>query len=445
MPRRYACLSLGTALALILAVSSATADEPIVGPTDEVRILLLSRLSGEVPNFEALARASPTVRSADEFDRADAVAAEVARLNELWSDFDEETAIQINLRGRLGEYDAGAGGFPLDVFAPGTFVGGSTPITYRNASDARIFPVPSDQGRDVVAQTDAGLRGVTVSVTLDRLAPSVVRAGAIEGRIAEVVVTGAVGDELGRYTPTFRELPDDNGGDLDADAVAGSIGETLSIPVAGSTWAEILPFLEAQPFVFGTGGNFSGVLFSIIDGELKTQRPLDQYRDLTLAFGPTEEAARTAFQQGTRRSFGFDAPRPFGALDCSTPGVVDRCGLLHLEKVGDVDILVEAVTAAELTGVRYDTEAATAPFDPAAIASMDRIETLVGYQEQELGGPGTTSAAAHLYYAGDLTNTPIPLHDPRAGYSDRISAKSMLWVVDGQGDRTIYVTRSSLP
>lgn len=445
MPRRYASLPLGTALAVILAVSSATADEPIINPTDEVRVLLLSKLSGEVPNFEAFARASPAVRAADEFDRADAVTAELARLNELWSSFDEETTIKINLRGRLGEYDAGAGGFPLDVFAPGTFVGGATPITYTNASAARIFPVPVEEARDMIGRTIAGARGVTVSVTLARLAPSVVRADALEGRIAEVVVTGAAGDELGRYVPTSRLVPSGVAERLDGDTVAGSIAETLSIPVAGSTWAEILPFLKAQSYVFGTGGNFSGVLFSLADGELKTQRPLDQYRDLTLAYGPTEEAARTAFEQGTRRSFGFDAPRPFGALDCSTPGVQDSCGLLRFEKVGDIDILVEAVTVAELTGVRYDTEAATAPFDQVAIASMERIETLVGYQEQELGGPGTTSAAAHLYYAGDLTNTPIPLHDPRAGYSDRISAKSMLWVVDGQGDRTIYVTRSSLP
>lgn len=153
----------------------------------------------------------------------------------------------------------------------------------------------------------------------------------------------------------------------------------------------------------------------------------------------------TAFQQGARRSFGFDTPRPFGGLDCTTPGVVDRCGLLRFEKIGDIDVLVEAVTVAELQGVRYDTEAATGPFEASAIASMDRIETLIGYQKEELGGQGTTSAAAHMYYAGDLANTAVPLHDPRAGYADRFSAKSMLWAVDGQGDRTIYVTRSSLP
>ena len=436
---------LGTALATLLLISPALADGPIVGPTDEARSLLLTKLSGGVPDFERLARQSPAVQRADEFDRAEVLSAEASRLNEVWSGFDDDTAIQVDLHGRLGEYDAAAGGFPLDVFAPGTFIGGATPIVYTNASAARIFPVRVEEGREMIGRTIAGARAVTVSVTLDRLAPSVVRAGALEGRVAEVVVTGAGGDELGRYAPASRAAPSEGDAGLDADAVAESIGETLSIPVAGATWAEVLPFLEAQHYVFGTGGNFSGVLFSMEDGVLETQRPLDQYRDLTLAFGPTEDAAMTAFQQGARSSFGFGTPRPFGGLDCTTPGVADRCGILRFEKIGDIDILVEAVAVAELQGVRYDTEAATALFDGAAIASMDRIETLTGYQREELGGQGTTSAAAHLYYAGDLANTAVPLHDPRAGYGDRLSAKTMLWAVDGQGDRTIYVTRSSLP
>ena len=440
-----ATVLLGTALATLLLISPALADSPIANPTDEVRSLLLTKMSGGVPDFESLARQSPRVQRADEFDRAEALAAEVSRLNRVWSEFDGETAIQIDLRGRLGEYDPAAGGFPLDVFAPGAYVGGLTPVFYTNASAARIFPVSVEEGREMIGRTVAGARGVTVSIVLDRLAPSVVRAGALEGRVAEVIVTGAGADELGRYVPASRAAPSEGEAGLDADAVAGSIAETLSIPVAGSTWADVLPFLEAQPFVLGTGGNFSGVLFSMEDGALETQRPLDQYRDLTLAFGPTEEAAMTAFRQGARRSFGFDTPRPFGGLDCTTPDIADRCGILRFEKIGEIDILVEAVTVAEVQGVHFDTDAATAPFDEAAIASMERIETLVGYRKEELSGQGTTSAAVHLYYAGDLANTAVPLHDPRAGYGDRFSAKTMLWIVDGQNDRTIYVTRSSLP
>ena len=446
MIRTSSSLLLGTALAALLSISSAAADAPIADPTQEIRALLLTRLSGGVPDFEARALASPMVRKANEFDRAEAVAAEVARLNAIWSRLGDDPSIQITLRGGLGEYDATAGGFPINVFAPGTFITGTTPITFTNASAARIFPVAVEDGRDVLRRA-AGTRGVTVSVTLDRLAPSVVRPGAIEGRIAEVVVVGAGVDELGRYVPASRDAFSGDGEAMDADAVAAVIGETLSIPVAGQTWAEVLPFLEAQPEVLGTGGSFSGVLFSMTGGgELKTQRPLDQYRDLTVVYGPTEDAARMAFEQGIRQSFGFDVPRPFGGLDCGTPAFAsDRCGILRFEKIGEVDVLVEAVTVAELRGVSFDTDAATAPFDATAIASMDRIETFVGYQKHELGGEGTTSAPAHLYYAGDLSSTPLPLHDPRAGYSDRFSAKTMLWVVDGQGDRTIYVTRSSLP
>ena len=111
------------------------------------------------------------------------------------------------------------------------------------------------------------------------------------------VVPGANAGELGQHVPMFRDEPSEVVGKLDAEPVADSIAGTLSIAVTGSTWAVALLFLETQPYVFGTGGNYPSVLSSIIDGALKTQRPrppsgkahgarwASMYRDLSA--GPT--------------------------------------------------------------------------------------------------------------------------------------------------------------
>lgn len=433
----------GAVFAGLALAAPAPAQDVIVSPDTELRVLLREKLSGRVPDFDELARRSAAVRQADEFSRAGVLAEEVARLNRVWAGLGEDIAIQVSLSTYLGEYDADASGFPITPFEPGTYVSGEVPILFRNAA-ARIFPVPMEAGRETLDR--AGIaRSVTVTVTLEDLAASEIRSNTIDGRIAEVVVTNE-GSELGRYSPEGGMPAEGAGATMDADAVARSLGGTLGVPVAGSAWDEVLPFLLGQPATVGTGGNFSGILFSITDGALRTERPLDQYSDLTLAFGPTENAAKLALREATDLFGGFGPSWPFGGLDCGTPDVADRCGLIRFEKAGEVDVLVDVVTVAELPGVRYDTAAAVEPFDAEAIASMRAVETVIGYTSDELGGTrGRAPVGVRVHYAGDLRNEPLPLHDPLAGMSSNFSAKTMLWVIDGQGERTVYLTRSSLP
>lgn len=121
--------------------------------------------------------------------------------------------------------------------------------------------------------------------------------------MSEVVVRTSLGAELGRCSPARGDTTDAPATDLDAVAFAADISEMSGISVAGQTWAEVLPFLSAQPFIEGTGGNFCGVLFTMESGEFERQRPLDEYRDLTLVFAPTRAAVHTAFQESSRRSF----------------------------------------------------------------------------------------------------------------------------------------------
>ena len=196
----------GTVLARFVLAGPVRAQEVIVGPDAELLGLLHAKLSDRVPDFEGMARRSGAVGRADEFDRAAVLAGEIARLSRVWSDLREDAAVQIDVSTRLGKYGADAGGFPIVSFDPGTFVNGEVPITFRNASAARIFAVPMENGRETLARTDFA-RSVIATVTLEDLAASEMRSNTPDGRIAEVVVRNRGGDELGRYSPDPGTAP----------------------------------------------------------------------------------------------------------------------------------------------------------------------------------------------------------------------------------------------
>ncbi|MFK7869037.1 MAG: hypothetical protein AB8B58_07340, partial [Roseobacter sp.] len=140
---------------------------------------------------------SAIVLQADEFTRDAARIAEIERLQDLWNGLSKVEGLQFNIPVYLGDYNATAAGFPISVFAPGTYVQGNIPITFRNASEMSIFPVPIENGRQMVGLLDTA-RSASANVTLRDLAPSKVKAGAIEGRISEVIISNRAGTEIGR-------------------------------------------------------------------------------------------------------------------------------------------------------------------------------------------------------------------------------------------------------
>lgn len=363
----------------------------------------------------------------------------------MWGDLKNVDALQFNLKGSLGEYDGDAGEFPVKLFNPGTYIQGPVPIYFGNPSDVRIFPVAPKDGRETIEKFGVA-RSATMFITLIDLKPSATRSNALEGDVSEVVFMKRDGTEIASYGPRETENESSDASSMDPDALAASLGETLNVPVASSPWADVLPFLKEQAYVSGTGGNFSGELFSFEAGEFKTQRPLDQYSNLTIGFGPSENAAKLALNEASRLSFGFDGqPRPFFKLDCMTPDMADQCGIMLFEKVGEHDILVDIMTLSELQGQKYDSQNIQAVFGDGVLSQMDSAETQVGYTEGDVGGMTNRALRAKAYWAGDLIQKRAPLHDLRGGYSETFSAKTMLWLIDGFTDRTIIVTRSSLP
>lgn len=421
------------------------ADTTLVNPDTQTRRILLDHLTETVPNFDAIARGSAIVLQADEFTRDAAKSAEIERLRAVWESFSKADALQFNIPVYLGNYNASAAGFPLSVFAPGTYVQGDIPITFRNASEMSTFPVSIENGRQVIGLLDTA-RSAIANVTLKDLAPSKVKAGTIEGRISEVILSNRAGTEIGRYVATDRVVSGDLGDRLAPQIAGSSIANSLGTPSVGAAWAEALPFLKKQGFVSGSGQNFSGELFRIEGGEVLSQRPLDRYQQLTLGFGKTEQTAVLARKELTRRSFGFDAPqRPFGNLDCTTPNETDSCGIMQFEQRGDQLVLVDMMVLADVPDIAYGAQFSSLPFDTTVIEKMDSADTQVGYLGYELGGTSNTAAAAKVYWSGELRNTRVPLHDLRNGFSETFAADVMLWLIDNQSGGSIIVARSSLP
>jgi hypothetical protein len=432
-------------LSVSLLASPAMSAETLVSPDPVTTKMLLDRLSGDAPNFEDMAMKTQAYRAADEFTRHEVAKTEAKRLQERWSDLDDVNSIQFNISGGIGQYDGAAGGFPVRLFEPGSYIAGSVPIHFSNASEVRIFPVPPEKGRETLEKFGVS-RSATMTVTLSDLKASKARSGALEGRVSEVVFKKTDGTTIASYGPPEKSEEEINAPEMNADELAASIASTVGIPVAGTPWGKVLPFLKEQTYVTGTGGNFSGELFSFEKGEFKFQRPLDQYSYLVLAYGPSENAAKRTLREATRRGFGFDGPkRPFGKLDCFTPEVVDQCGLMRFEKVGEHTMLVDIMTMAEVNGYRYNSPDIPSIFEPGVLSQMEVAETQVAFKESDFGTMSNKTIGAKAYWAGDFSQKGAPLYDLRDGYSKSFSAKTMLWLIDGLKDRTIFATRSSLP
>ncbi|MBO9428028.1 hypothetical protein [Sulfitobacter sp. R18_1] len=438
------------ALFSVLMLSTpAVSAEMLVSPDPVTSEMLLKRLSEGVPDFDNMAMKTDAYRAADEFTRHEVAKTEAERLQEQWRSLEDVNSIQFNIRGGIGEYDGAAQGFPVRLFEPGSYISGGVPYYFSNASEVRIFPVPPEKGRETLEKFGIG-RGAIMTITLTDLKASLTNSGALEGRVSEVVFKKNDGTKIASYGPPERSDSDSDAPEMTADELATSIAETVGIPVAGTPWGPILPFLKEQPYVTGTGGNFSGELFSFDNGEFKFQRPLDEYPYLVLAFGPNENAAKRILRESSRRNLGFNGgpKRPFGDLDCFTPDVVDQCGLMRFEKVGEHDMLVDIMTLAEVSGYRYNDPEIATIFDAGVLSQMEVAETQVAFKEQDFGVRGTTAhntIGAKAYWAGEFNQKGAPLYDLRDGYSKSFSAKTMLWLVDGLKDRTIMATRSSLP
>lgn len=165
--------------ALIVAVAVAATAAARVAPAwaaaqddgdDASRIALVyHRLSGDPLDLSVVAGRSDALRGVTSFDRADAVAAEVARLEARLAGADTAREFVLRVGDRIAEYDHERGTFAIELFAPGAYVplrafDQDYMLVFANAASARSIPMPKEEARAFDARLEAAGRRVTDEV-----------------------------------------------------------------------------------------------------------------------------------------------------------------------------------------------------------------------------------------------------------------------------------------
>ncbi len=142
----------GTVLLWCVAtpVHAARAQE---APLDSAALALAyHELSGDSIDLQAVAARSPAVRRATSFDRRDAQAAEVARLQAMLAAAAEPRTFVVRVNDHVSEYDHDRGEFSVGLFLPGYFVpvrafGQEYRLVFANAEAARPIPMAREEAR----------------------------------------------------------------------------------------------------------------------------------------------------------------------------------------------------------------------------------------------------------------------------------------------------------
>lgn len=147
--------------------------------------LIYHRLTGEPLDLRAAAEQSDLVRRASNFDRADALKAETARLQARLDAADPQREFRIRVNDSISQYDHERGEFSIMLFAPGYFVPvqafrQSYRIVFANADSARPIAMPKEQAREFDLQLDRVGRGVVNEVRF-RIVGKGDPAGAVTG------------------------------------------------------------------------------------------------------------------------------------------------------------------------------------------------------------------------------------------------------------------------
>ncbi|HEV8712555.1 MAG TPA: hypothetical protein VGX03_06980 [Candidatus Binatia bacterium] len=155
--------SLCTALVLLLLSNLGWAQ---ANPDHEAIALAYHKLSGKPLDLEKLAAESQAVRNISNFDRPDAIKAEVARLQTLLAAADPGHEFVMRVSDNISEYDHNRGEFSIRLFEPGTYVpvnafGQHYQLAFANAERAHAIPMPKEEARVFDQQLSQSYRSVT--------------------------------------------------------------------------------------------------------------------------------------------------------------------------------------------------------------------------------------------------------------------------------------------
>ncbi|TNJ33015.1 hypothetical protein [Arenimonas terrae] len=104
-----------------VATAAPVLGSRVLGHPDDLQMVMLGyRLQGRVPPLTEWAAEQPRVKYGNEFERADLLAQESARLQDIYDATADIGRLRLNVNARLSEYDAGRGGFYLNAYLPGS-------------------------------------------------------------------------------------------------------------------------------------------------------------------------------------------------------------------------------------------------------------------------------------------------------------------------------------
>lgn len=239
---RYHRLGAAALFALLVLPGSTQAQVE----DDESRRIALAyhQLSGDPLDLAGIAERSAALRRVSNFDRPDALAAEIRRLEDQLASADAAEEFVMQISDRISEYDHDAGEFSITLFQPGYYI----PLTafdqqyqvvFANAESARAIPLPRDDAREFDRRLNAAYRRVTTEVRF-RVTGRGDPAGAVTGaRVVRAELLGSrILDTAGRvmHTPTVVPVAalaaagptfDPNTADVAGFRVGASVGDMV--------------------------------------------------------------------------------------------------------------------------------------------------------------------------------------------------------------------------
>jgi hypothetical protein len=193
---------------LVLAAASAGPARAQDGDSEQRIALAWHKVSGVAIDFQRVAERSDAVRRVSNFDRPEALAAEIRRLEGLLAAARETEEFTMQVNDRIAEYDHASGEFSITLFEPGYFIpvealGQQYQVVFANAASARAIPMPREEARDFDARLNAMGRGVLTEVRF-RVIGTGDPAGAVGGErvVRAELLAARVLDRAGRVLHT---------------------------------------------------------------------------------------------------------------------------------------------------------------------------------------------------------------------------------------------------
>jgi hypothetical protein len=195
-------------LTSMLLPSSGYAQSVLDNPTDDILCLLYYHFANQPPPIDQFAQNAPSVTNSNEFDKAQALSDEKARLQALYNALATVKLIRVNINMSLGTYDTQNGEYDLSGFSGNDYIsyncfdGTSLQLEFNNSDYAQSWTLSESAAqdvldrnggsRDVVAISTISLTGINPGAPGDPLV--------LQGDVKEVTVKGEYNNApLGHY------------------------------------------------------------------------------------------------------------------------------------------------------------------------------------------------------------------------------------------------------